>query len=1166
MNRRVNKSLIELSKLDFVSSFEASPDALVVVNDEGSIITLNQKLEKLTGYSAEELLGQSVEILVSLEYREKHRTNRQKYSDNPTSRLMEVAGDIILYTRDGTGISADISLSPVKAGEELLTIAAIRDMTKWKQVEKELRESKVRLDEAQRLVQLGSWENDLISNKLRWSDEVYRIFGSEPEIFGGTYGALLKHIHPDDRESVLEVHKKSSENRAPFVVDYRLLLKDETVKYIREHGESFFDDNGKAVRSIGTVQDITEKKIRENELIGLHAVVEASPDAISITDYDSMSFIYVNKSYVQVSGYAFEELLQMGPEDVLDYDRQELKRQFDEVIAAGNRSITLEVDAGNKTDSRGIFELNRYAIQLDGSWAIISRARNIDERKKMERELMQFRLIMDSSPDGMTVTDCETMRFVYANKSAVQRTNYTEDEFLQLGPMEMLRIDRQQLKRLFDEVIAAGEIGTIEEAVVYSKTGVALPIEVRRYALRLNGRWVITNISHDITQRKANENELLQFKAMVAASPDAATIIDYDAMCFIYVNETGAQRTGYSREELLKMGPASLLGVDPQELKQQYERVIAAGEQGIIQETEVISKSGEKLPTELRRFALRAGDHWLIISVSIDISERKLHEIAERTRAIVDNAVDGIISINELGIMESFNPAAEQLFGYSREEVIGQNVNLLMPEPYRGEHDGYLSDYQRTGEKKIIGIGREVEARRKDGSTFPIELSVSETPTPKGGVFTGLIRDISERKKFETLLKQARKVAEEANMAKSAFLANMSHEIRTPMNGVLGVLELLQTSTQLDENQKELTDMASESARSLLTIINEILDFSKIEAGQVTLETIPFNLPKMINNIAELMEQLATSQSNNLKCFIQDDVPVRVAGDPVRLRQVLVNLISNAIKFTHAGEVNVNVTLAEDNGERVILRFEVKDTGIGIPPDKQAGLFSAFNQADDSVSRKFGGTGLGLSISKQLAELMGGEIGVNSSEGGGSTFWFTAQFEKVAEQDQQQSIEGDTKETAETVKPVGSASVSVPADEENLQQEGRLILVAEDNVTNRNIIGRQLKMLGYQYQMASDGKEALAMWQEKPYWLVLCDCHMPEMDGYELARTIRQEEKDKGKGRMPIIAITASALQDDKDKCLAAGMDGYLSKPMAMNDLELMLQKWLDKETSAEDA
>lgn len=253
------------------------------------------------------------------------------------------------------------------------------------------------------------------------------------------------------------------------------------------------------------------------------------------------------------------------------------------------------------------------------------------------------------------------------------------------------------------------------------------------------------------------------------------------------------------------------------------------------------------------------------------------------------------------------------------------------------------------------------------------------------------------RKQAQVDLEMEKKRAEAATRSKSEFLANMSHEVRTPMNGVIATLELLQVTTQLDEKQKRLVEMSRNSAKYLLVIINDILDYSKIDAGQLNLENTPFDLRDVVSDTFEIMNQLATTKNIELKYFIQDDLPSQVSGDPVRLRQVLVNLISNAIKFTHQGEVSVNVTLVEKGDEHLSLRFDIKDSGIGVSAEKQAGLFDAFSQEDTTTTRKYGGTGLGLSISKQLTKLMGGKIGVDSVKGQGSTFWFTVQFEKVVE-------------------------------------------------------------------------------------------------------------------------------------------------------------------------
>jgi PAS domain S-box-containing protein len=648
--------------------------------------------------------------------------------------------------------------------------------------------------------------------------------------------------------------------------------------------------------------------------------------------------------------------------------------------------------------------------------------------------------------------------------------------------------------------------------------------------------------------------------------------------------------------------------------------------------------------------------------------------------SIINTVVDGIITIDAQGIVETLNPAAENLFGYNADEVIGQNIKMLMPDPYRGEHDGYLGHYRATAEARIIGIGREVEGLRKDGSTFPMELAVSEMQVDGRQMFTGIVRDISERQKFLAELTDTREEANQANRAKSAFLANMSHEIRTPMNGIIGMAELL-GQHDLNEEQQHMLQTIQNSSSSLLRIIDDILDFSKIEAGKLTVETIPFSVCQVMEGVAELLMPTADKRQVALHLYIDPQIPARVPGDPLRLRQILANLLSNAIKFTgvdpaKAGWVQLRADPCGDDS----VCFQVIDNGIGLDAAAQAGLFKAFVQAEGSTTRQFGGTGLGLAICKQLAGLMGGDISVDSEPGNGSTFAVTLPL--VAAQtdttvDKQLDISGlrvlavlsdgfgreaigrylqagdatvDFVDEPAAVAPalahapaydillVGSehpelaqhdmteavytagltpprrlllshnraekigirgadtyivsstptlyssfmrgvatlagrlspepvfqsmgewSPTAEPPDSAQAEAQGRLILLAEDNETNREVITQQLQKLGYAAETADDGREGFEKWQSGRYGLVLTDCHMPEMDGFELTEAIRQQEQDNGAGRVPIIAITANALLGEAGRCLAAGMDDYLAKPVRLQGLWRTLSRWLPPE------
>ncbi|MEM1204002.1 MAG: ATP-binding protein, partial [Acidobacteriota bacterium] len=401
-------------------------------------------------------------------------------------------------------------------------------------------------------------------------------------------------------------------------------------------------------------------------------------------------------------------------------------------------------------------------------------------------------------------------------------------------------------------------------------------------------------------------------------------------------------------------------------------------------------------------------------------------------------------------------------------------------------------------------------------------------------------------------LDEARRVAERASLAKGEFLANMSHEIRTPLNGVVGLTGLI-LSKELPAEARRYAEMLKTSGDGLLHIVDEILDFSKIEAGQLELEAIPFDLRVSVRKVLAVQRESAAAKGLQLGLELDDDVPTLLVGDPVRLRQVLLNLVANAVKFTADGRIQVRIQKGTPSSaaseDAAWLRFEVEDTGIGIPRRQRERLFSPFTQADTSSSRTYGGTGLGLAICRQLVEAMGGRIGVTSEPAVGSTFWFDAPFEVA---------EPDDVETLELTSGI-------------YDQEARRrfrILLAEDNPINQLVTLEQLEGLGYQADLAQDGREALTAIESRHYDLVLMDCQMPGIDGYEATRLLRRRERGSGR-RLPVVALTAHARKEDYETCLAAGMDDYLSKPYAEETLAAILRRWVsdaqDPETSADE-
>jgi PAS domain S-box-containing protein len=520
---------------------------------------------------------------------------------------------------------------------------------------------------------------------------------------------------------------------------------------------------------------------------------------------------------------------------------------------------------------------------------------------------------------------------------------------------------------------------------------------------------------------------------------------------------------------------------------------------------------------------------------------------AQQTRAVeqeklkfqtlFDTNSDGIVLVGEEGFIDC-NEAALRIFGIGR----AREFLALKPEDLGAplQRDGTpAAEYAQSCMQRARETGHcflEWTGRRADGSLFPMEIALHAMTLDGRRVIQAIMRDISERKETEAALKKAHDEALAASRFKSAFVANVSHEIRTPMNAIMGMARLLEAS-ELTPRQREYVDAVNVSATSLLTIINDILDFSKMEAGKLTLESVPFDLRDLAAGIMELVRHKADDKGLRLVKEIDDRLPPALLGDPTRVRQILLNLMDNAVKFTEMGQVALRMTLAALTGRQAEIVCEVEDTGIGIPPDAQAGLFNAFTQADGSTTRKYGGTGLGLAICRQLAELMGGRIEMHSVPGQGSLFRLRLALEPTTL--------AETLRLAQRERPVFA-----PAR----------ILVAEDNPVNQKLIRFTLEALGLEVDLAANGREALRKAEESRPPLILMDCQMPEMDGYEASRAIRVIEKERALPHVPIVALTANAMAGAREECQAAGMDDFLTKPLEESALIRVLTQYLDAE------
>jgi PAS domain S-box-containing protein len=526
---------------------------------------------------------------------------------------------------------------------------------------------------------------------------------------------------------------------------------------------------------------------------------------------------------------------------------------------------------------------------------------------------------------------------------------------------------------------------------------------------------------------------------------------------------------------------------------------------------------------------------WLIRRV---LRRRELEmdvEQARRSRLIVDAAADAIITFTHDGRIESFNKAASALFGYSVEQVIGRDIGLLIGTSATGSFNSTVRKVLQTGGARILTDRATFRARHADGSLIPIEMGVSKVLDEDRRVYIQIIRDLRERMAVEEQLREARDAAEVANRAKGEFLANVGHETRTPLNGILGLTELLLESP-LTAEQRENLQLVQASANTLLALIEDLLDHARIEAAQMVLEAVPFELRSSLEATLKTLAVRARQKNLEFTWSVQEVIPPVLIGDPLRLQQIVLNLVGNAIKFTRTGEVDFRLLLAERLNDEAALHGAVRDTGIGIPPEKQEAIFEAFHQVDSSRSRSEGGTGLGLGIASRLVELMGGRLWVESTPGKGSTFHFTIRL-RVGDPPSLPSPVVSGSSTGSGIRqPAGPAVVR------------KRILVAEDNPVNRALLDLILRKRQHDVTFVSSGMEVVTLCEAQPFDLVLMDVQLPEMDGLEaterILATCRVQEQT-----LPIVALTAYAGEEDRQRCLHAGMSAYLAKPVHPDEL-----------------
>ncbi|HBC09072.1 MAG TPA: hypothetical protein DC046_16045, partial [Rhodospirillaceae bacterium] len=954
-------------------------------------------------------------------------------------------------------------------------------------------------------------------------------------------------------------------NSIPFF-DFELKMKDDTVRQAICTKVPLKDADGHVVGVITTTIDISERRQAEARLAESEArfrqILDESPIAITIVDQDTGERLFGNPRLAAMLGAdSLDDVLQ------IDIDRsfvdparlQEARDIFDREGRLDNfEAERFRLDRKTKWWSLVTWR----QINFEGRHARIAWTLDITKRKTAEQQISLqsaiLRVTLDSMPSGLCVFD-ENMHYVTFNRQFSEVWGLDPDQ-VQIGTSawdtayflaERGDFGDQHRNRSVVERINAVREGNLSSEV---------PLADGRVVYARYGEWYngyLVGVFDDMTEQKTAQMVLEETQARLTAITENVPIMlalkGLDGR-FLSANSIFAEWHGTTVDDLIGKTVHDLVPRGRADEVAELERkVIASGEIIILEAESALHKTPKGQPTiyRLTKFPVRDREGTItgLGTAMIDITEQKEaeRELAHQ-KAILETTLEtmdqGITMFDEKLDVITANSKFMELLQFPKDRFPpGTNLGeFFRYNAERGEY-GPGDIEQQVQERMDLARGFEAhhfERTRPDGMV----IDIRGNPLPDRRGFVTTYSDVTQQKHAERALLEAKLVAEEANEAKSAFLANMSHEIRTPLNAIVGLTGLA-LQTRLTEQQEDYLTKVDMSSHALLGLINDILDFSKIEAGKLEIETVPFNLDDIIQNLSAMTSARAGAKPLEIRFHIDPDVPKNLKGDPLRLGQILINLTANAIKFTESGSVVVKV-LREPSpitgiAEKQMLRFEVTDTGIGMSQDQIDRLFQPFTQADISTTRQFGGTGLGLAISRSLVTMMGGKIGVESVEGKGSTFWFTVEVTALAA--------APRAETRSTHHPLPMDSISRTL----AQIVGMRVLVVEDNEINQQVAQEILGHAGVVAEIASNGKVAVEMVSATSYDAVFMDLQMPVMDGYEATRIIRADARHKD---LPIIAMTAHAMSSERDKCLATGMNDHLTKPIDPNRLYTVLASW----------
>ena len=1131
---------VEAERAHLARAIEQAAEAVVITGVDAKIRYVNPAFTRITGYSPEEAIGQSPRILKS------GRQDPAFYKDLWSTILAGGTwhGELINRRRNGGLYREEMTITPVRnAGGAVVSYIAIKqDVTERRAAE-----------DAQRfLASIVESSDDAIIGQtadgaiVTWNRAAEVLFGYGPDEVIGKHISMV--VWRDAVDQLREVEERVGRGEVTPQLEVVARRKDGAAIDIALTLFPIKNTAGQVVARAAMVRDITARKQAEQTQAMLASIVESSDDAIfGSTDGRIVTW---NRGAEAIYGYRADEILGQPLSILAPADRYDEVQQNFERNRRGESIRHLETVRKRKDGSPVEVSLTISPI-LNGSGTSVGTAtiaRNIGDLKRSQEALRQseekYRLLVANIPDVIWTADDEGhTTFITPNIETVY--GYTPGEIYSSG-VWFERIhpdDAAGVRQAYALLLATGERFSVEYRV-QRKDGRWIWLHAAAVSsFEKDGKRYVVGICSDITAQRQAELALLeseeQYRSLILNIPDVAWVLDSSGhVLFVSPNVEGL--IGHTDKELYQRGVdvfvESLHPEDAPRIAAALRALFAEGKPYDV-ECRVRGKDGGWVWMRDRALATREQNgvlcaHGLLSNINErKVAEQALVESEEKYRSLIANIPDVVWSATVDRTIAFVSQNVEAMIGFTAEECyqLGSSVwfDSIHPDDRPYVREAFDALITRNEPYDV-----ECRVRNKRGEWLWAHDRSVGTYVRNGTLYAnGLLSDITERKRIEKELQKAKEDAEAANRAKSEFLANMSHEIRTPMNGVIGMTQLA-LDTELTPEQREYLNIVKTSADSLLSVINDILDFSKIEARKLDLERIAFNLRVSIDSTMKALGVRADQKHLELIHRIAPDVPTAVLGDPGRLRQVLVNLVGNAIKFTDSGEIAVEVDKVSESASQMILHFSVRDTGIGIPAKKQLAIFEAFSQADSSITRRFGGTGLGLAISSQLVGMMGGEIRLESEPGKGSTFHFTVCL-------------GVASEPEEEPSRVGASSL------QDLQ-----VLAVDDNATNRRILGESLRAWGLNPSLVPDGSSALISLRQaadsgQPFPLVIVDGQMPHMSGFELVECIRQDPQLSSSA---IMMLTSSGQRGDAARCRELGVAAYLTKPVGETEfLEAIL-------------